>query len=117
MASQDLVTGQKQILLEKIAALKAQNPHIKWRKQLKILNPRHESDPARNAWENIRKKSTGNEWLRLILADMEAIVSTLKTSISESPPDPKLRERMISGSLENLKSLKRTRKPTQTLSK
>jgi hypothetical protein len=108
MANRDLVNGQKEILLEKIVQLRTQYSTLKWRKLLKELDSWHREDQGRNAWENIRKKTTGNEALRVILRDMETIIANQHDQETKNPPpDPMIREKLIASSLMNLQSKKK----------
>lgn len=101
MARNELVSGNKEKLLEKIAALRPIYGR-RWRKMLRQHNDWHKTDVALNAWRNINGGNTGNDSLLQILSDMEAIAAQASP---EAPlaPDPKLREKLISDSLKNLK--------------
>lgn len=113
MARNKLVSGNKEKLLDKIAALKPIYGR-RWRKMLRQHNDWHKTDVALNAWRNINGGNTGNDSLQQILSDMEAIAAQV---IREAPtsPDPKLRERLIADSLKSLKRTSKTRKSLQNV--
>lgn len=113
MPNEDLLSGKKEQLLMRIRKLKPVYG-ARWRKLLKEHNAWHSTEKGLYAWENIRKGTTGNEALRLILHDMEAIIIKSAPEAT-APPDPKLRERLIADSLKSLKRTSKTRKSLQNV--
>lgn len=74
MADTDLVKGAKETLIEEFKGLYLQHGK-KWRSLLKKHNEWHSTDTALMAWNNISKKTVGNESLRLIISDMKEILA------------------------------------------
>jgi len=71
---EDLLIGTKEILLGEFDELYPVYGR-KWRGELKKMNPWHNTATGLAAWRNISNRTTGNETLRLIVADMNAVVS------------------------------------------
>lgn len=72
--NENLVIGKKEQLLAQFREL--YKIHQKgWRKKLKIYNTWHATEQGIHAWRNISTMTTGNEALRRIIADMQAIVT------------------------------------------
>ena len=71
---EDLLIGTKEILLGEFDELYPVYGR-KWRGELKKMNPWHNTATGLVAWRNISNRTTGNETLRLIVADMNAVVS------------------------------------------
>jgi len=71
---QNLLIGTKEILLGEFDELYPVYGR-KWRSKLKKLNHWHNTATGLAAWRNISNRTTGNETLRLIVADMNAVVS------------------------------------------
>lgn len=71
---ENLVSGIKGQLLTEYEQLYAIHGRG-WRKLLKKLNPWHDTTQGIYAWRNISNGTTGNEALRLIIADMKTIVA------------------------------------------
>jgi hypothetical protein len=71
---EDLLIGTKEILLGEFDELYPVYGR-KWRSKLKVMNPWHNTATGLAAWRNISNRTTGNETLRLIVADMNAVVS------------------------------------------
>jgi hypothetical protein len=71
---EDLLIGTKEILLGEFDELYPVYGR-KWRSKLKKMNPWHNTATGLAAWRNISNRTTGNETLRLIVADMNAVVS------------------------------------------
>lgn len=81
MQSDNLVSGKKEELLVTFLFLKKIHGK-KWRALLRKHNSWHDTAKGIYAWENTKKGTTGNEALRLIISDMQAIISnTTKKSI------------------------------------
>ena len=72
MADTDLVKGNKEILILEFQRLYPLHEK-KWRSLLKKHNEWHCTYKALTAWGNIKKGTVGNESLRLIISDMQAI--------------------------------------------
>jgi hypothetical protein len=71
---EDLLIGTKEILLGEFDELYPVYGR-KWRGELKKMNPWHNTATGLVAWRNISNRTTGNETLRLIVGDMNAVVS------------------------------------------
>lgn len=70
----DLVNGTKELLLAEFHELYPVHSR-KWRSMLKRVNAWHNTATGLAAWRNISNGTTGNEALRLILADMNTVIS------------------------------------------
>jgi hypothetical protein len=76
--SENLVTGVKEQLLAEFRQL--YKIHQKgWRKKLKMHNSWHATEQGIHAWRNISTMTTGNEALRQIISDMQAITASSRT--------------------------------------
>lgn len=70
----DLVNGTKELLLAEFQELYPVHGR-KWRSLLRKVNGWHSTSTGLEAWKNISNRTTGNEALRLILADMNKVVN------------------------------------------
>lgn len=70
----DLVNSTKELLLAEFQELYPIHGR-KWRSKLKNVNTWHNTATGLAAWRNISNGTTGNEALRLILADMNRVVN------------------------------------------
>lgn len=73
MCMHNLVNGTKEVLLAEFHELYPVHGR-RWRSLLRNVNSWHSTSSGLEAWKNISNKTTGNEALRLILADMRAVV-------------------------------------------
>jgi len=71
----ELILTNKEVLLNEFKRLYPIHKR-KWRSLLKKHNEWHSSAMALIAWQNISKGTTGNEVLRLIIADMQTIAAS-----------------------------------------
>jgi hypothetical protein len=102
---EDLLIGTKEILLGEFDELYPVYGR-KWRSKLKVMNPWHNTATGLAAWRNISNRTTGNETLRLIVADMNAVVSgqpTIRKQGLVRPPaaPPAARRKRASKQKEN----------------
>jgi hypothetical protein len=94
----DLVNGTKELLLTEFKELYPVHGR-KWRSLLRKVNAWHSTSTGLEAWKNISNKTTGNEALRLILADMNRVINTqpVETTIRKQglvrPEAPSLHEK------------------------
>jgi hypothetical protein len=70
----DLVNGTKELLLAEFQELYPVHGR-KWRSLLRKVNAWHSTSTGLEAWKNISNRTTGNEALRLILADMNTVIN------------------------------------------
>jgi hypothetical protein len=80
MEQTDLVTGNKELLIQEFRRLYPLHG-TKWRSRLVKHNAWHNTIPGLRAWQNTTKKkpNVGNEPLRLIIADMQTIAASSRT--------------------------------------